>query len=401
MSHLEDIIEDLEAQYADATVAFEGGKLKKSLHAQQRQIILVRSEGKLKFSKAPGRAAFGVAIDGAGTMTNQRFERTEVLQATLRAANQDDLDDMFDRFVNTVFEVYGPNAFEDVNDYEWFQGDSAAGGDWVRRNPSITLTFSIRLKSRSVPVPFAVVGTATGEVTMGDETADLPDLPVPEYNPGVVSVTTGSATLTTADSLFGAVVPLPDFEADDIFVLAIGDSNQNTVTMNAPPGWTSVSPAPLGTIGSRVDVFWRRMVGGELSWATVVPKALSRRTWTLWQIRGADPDKSPEATSVAVGSGITALNTGVLTPTWGPVRTVWLQYLHCSGQIGGVTTFPTGYTNTGFQATDEPVGIPLSGCSQAYCNSGSALASEPSRFWNFPPAANTRSCGVTIAVGGN
>jgi hypothetical protein len=160
MSHLEDFITDIETAYADATVDFEGGKNAKNLHAQQRRIVIVRAEGTLKFSKARGRTDFGVAVAGVGSVTQQRFERSEVLEATLTAATQDDLDDMFDRFVNTVFETAGPNAFEDESPYEWFQGDSKAGGDWVRRNPAIVIRFRVRLRSRSVPGPFAVLAVA-------------------------------------------------------------------------------------------------------------------------------------------------------------------------------------------------------------------------------------------------
>lgn len=162
MSHLEDFITDIETAYADPTVEFEGGKNARNLHAQQRRIVIVRGEGTLKFSTAPGRPQFGVPTSGVGSVTQQRFERAEVLQATLTAATQDDLDDMFDRFVNTVFETAGPNAFEAETPYEWFQGDSKAGGDWVRRNPSITIAFRVRLRSRSVPGPFVVLAAAEG-----------------------------------------------------------------------------------------------------------------------------------------------------------------------------------------------------------------------------------------------
>jgi hypothetical protein len=160
MSHLEDFIDTVEAAYADPTVEFVGGRNAKKLHAQQRRIVIVRGSGVLRPSAAPGRVQFGVPLSGAGTVEQRIFERQETLQATLTAATQDDLDDMFDRFVYTVFQVSGPNAFGAESSYEWFQGDSKAGGDWVRRNPGITIEFSVRLKSRAVPGPFAVLAVA-------------------------------------------------------------------------------------------------------------------------------------------------------------------------------------------------------------------------------------------------
>jgi hypothetical protein len=156
----------LAARYADATVSFEAGKLVLNKNAQQRKIILVRQEGQLKFSSAPGRAAFGTPLAGAGTVTKQPFERFELIEATLRAEDEDELDLMFDRFVNTVFEVFGPNAFEDVSDYAWFQADSTSGGDWARRNPAIKLYFRVRLRSIAQPGPFAVLGTADSTVIL-------------------------------------------------------------------------------------------------------------------------------------------------------------------------------------------------------------------------------------------
>lgn len=181
MSHLEDFIELIETAYADPTVDFEGGKNAKNLHAQQRRIVIVRTNGTLKFSRAPGRVQFGVAVSGVGSVASQRFERAEVLEATLTAANQDDLDDMFDRFVDTVARTGLPNVFEDETEYEWFQADSKAGGDWVRRNPGITIRFPVRLKSRPVPGPFVVLAGATATLDFVPSGATGPTGPTGDF----------------------------------------------------------------------------------------------------------------------------------------------------------------------------------------------------------------------------
>jgi hypothetical protein len=168
MSRLDDILTLIEARYADPSVSFECGKLVLNKHAQRRKVILVRQEGTLTFSSAPGRAPFSVPVDGVGTTTKQRFERFELLEATIRAEDESELDIIFDRLVNAIFEVFGPNAFENTNQYEWFQGDSTNGGDWARRNPAIKLYIRVRLKSRSQPGPYAVLATADATLILKD-----------------------------------------------------------------------------------------------------------------------------------------------------------------------------------------------------------------------------------------
>lgn len=168
MSQLDEVVTAIAARYADATVSFEAGKVVLNAHNQRRKIILVRQSGDLLFSAAPGRRVFGAPTAGAGTTTTQRFERFELIECTLRAEDEDALDLMFDRFVNAVFEVFGPNAFENVNQYQWFQGDSSNGGDWVRRSPAIKLYIRVRLRSRSQPGPYAVLAAAGGTAAMTD-----------------------------------------------------------------------------------------------------------------------------------------------------------------------------------------------------------------------------------------
>jgi|SRR5690606_34052744 len=181
MSHLEDFVDLIETAYADPTVEFVGGKNARKEHAQQRRIVIVRTQGTLKFSKAPGRVQFGTPLAGVGGVTRQVFERSEVLEATLTAASQDDLDAMFDRFVDTVARTGLPNVFDEETDYEWFQSDSKAGGDWVRRNPAIVIRFRVRLKSRPVPGPFAVLAGATGTLDFVPSGATGPTGPTGDF----------------------------------------------------------------------------------------------------------------------------------------------------------------------------------------------------------------------------
>jgi hypothetical protein len=179
MSRLDEIVTQISDQYGDASVSFEAGKLVLNKHAQQRKIIMVRSSGDLRFSAAPGRRQYGVPVGGAGSVTDQRFERFELIECTLRAEDEAALDAMLDRFVNAVFEVAGPNAFENVNPYEWHQGDSSAGGDWIKRNPAIKLYIRLRLKSRAQPRPYAVVAAAETDVEQAGAPADGVEITTP------------------------------------------------------------------------------------------------------------------------------------------------------------------------------------------------------------------------------
>jgi hypothetical protein len=167
-SRLDDIVSLIAARYNDTAVSFEAGKVKLNKNAQQRKIILVRQDGQLRFSAAPDRARFSTPVAGVGETTKQPFERFETVEATLRAEDEDDLDQMFDRFVNSVFECFGPAAFENVNEYAWFQGDSSTGGDWARRNPAIKLTFRVRLRSVAQPGPFAVLAEADATLALAN-----------------------------------------------------------------------------------------------------------------------------------------------------------------------------------------------------------------------------------------
>lgn len=169
MSRMDDILTAIANRYADPTVKFECGKLKLNEHQQQRVVILVRQEGLLTFSDAPNRARYGTPVSSVGAYTVQRFDREELIEATLRAQDESALDDMFDRFVNAVFEQFGPNAFEDVNKYGWFADDSKNSGQYGgSRNPAIKLYFRVRLNSRSQPGTYAVIGTADADAILLD-----------------------------------------------------------------------------------------------------------------------------------------------------------------------------------------------------------------------------------------
>lgn len=168
MTHALDAFAALvQARFPDGdTVVIATGKVATQENRQQRTIILTRQRGQLTFSAAPGRQPFGTPTSGAGTYTVQRFQRNETIECTLRAADENALDTLLDEFVNAVFEVAGPNAFDQTSEYAWVGDDSVSAGEWVRRNPAIKLYLVLRLSSFSLPGPYAVVGTADADVSL-------------------------------------------------------------------------------------------------------------------------------------------------------------------------------------------------------------------------------------------
>lgn len=157
----------VQARFSDTeTAVIVTGGVQRQAHQAQRTILLTRQLGQLRFSSAPNRMPFGTPVSGAGTYVQQRFQREEMIEATLRAATETDLDSLFDEFVNAVFEVAGPNAFDELTEYRWFGEDSVSGNEWVRRNPALKVYFRVRLASFSLPGPYAVVGTAGASVSL-------------------------------------------------------------------------------------------------------------------------------------------------------------------------------------------------------------------------------------------
>ena len=164
MSHVEDIRDQLEAAFDDATVSFEAGENSTARHGQRRRIILVRTNGVVRHSSAPQRV---VQTPGSpATLEVQVFEREERIQVHLRAENDDALDIMFDRFCKCAFNEFGANFLQDENPYEWAGGDSTSGGSNTARQPAIVFDMWVRLRSRDAfPLPTVELDTLQTTIT--------------------------------------------------------------------------------------------------------------------------------------------------------------------------------------------------------------------------------------------
>jgi hypothetical protein len=160
VSDLDDLVTSVAAAVADATVSFQAGKLRINEHNQPRKAIFVRDAGVLKFSTGPGRQVFTTPVSGAGTTEYIRFQRSESVMVVLSAETEDALDALFDAVVNAIFDIGGPNVFENENAYEWAGKDSQQAGQHLARNPELRFMFRMRIQSHPKSKPYAVVAHA-------------------------------------------------------------------------------------------------------------------------------------------------------------------------------------------------------------------------------------------------
>lgn len=151
-SSFDDFVQALELQLADSTVLFTEGKTGKlaGRRDQKRRVSLERASGTVSPANSPS------AVTIVKNVTKHaRFARAERLRVTLAAEDENTLDQLFDNFLNAVFDLMGPNAFMNENAYEWGGGESKGGAHTVRQ-PIIVFELTVRLRV-SPPVPLSAV----------------------------------------------------------------------------------------------------------------------------------------------------------------------------------------------------------------------------------------------------
>lgn len=179
-SRLDALVADLYAAFGGTAsgVIFETGRLRLAENGPRGRVIFVRQRGTLFPAVGPDRQILGTPIDDATPWALQRFQRSELLEVTMRAADETALDALFDRVVNLLFTELGPNAFEaNGSEYVWFDEDSSAGAAWTARQPAIRLYVRARLRAVPEPVALAVIveeiDTAAGFTEAGATAPDV------------------------------------------------------------------------------------------------------------------------------------------------------------------------------------------------------------------------------------
>lgn len=134
----ETIVSQLETAMADASILFLRGKKNEERNAKKRRIVCIRETGQLSMSTVP---------NGKDPVTKSKvtFRRSERFRFVLHAESEETLDQMFDNFVISLWELYAPNVFEDVSEYAWKKEDADNGGATVSRQPVITALVTFRL----------------------------------------------------------------------------------------------------------------------------------------------------------------------------------------------------------------------------------------------------------------
>lgn len=164
-SRLEDFAADLAARFVlrggSSTVTWETGGLARGEHGPRSRVILTRQRGTLLAAAGPDRAILGAPLLGGEVPSStQRFAREEQVEFDIRAPDEEALDALFDRVIDTVFDFCGPNAFEgfrgDGTEYTWVNEDSGTGDRWTNRSPAIRIFLRVRLRAVAQTDAYAV-----------------------------------------------------------------------------------------------------------------------------------------------------------------------------------------------------------------------------------------------------
>lgn len=157
-SRLEEFAAALQTRFVlrggSASVTWETGGLSRGEHGGRSRVILTRQRGTLLAAVGPDRALLGAPLPGGESASStQRFTREETIEFDIRAPDEEALDALFDRVIDTVFDFCGPNAFEgfrgDGTEYTWVNEDSGNSDRWTNRCPAIRIYLRARL--RAVP----------------------------------------------------------------------------------------------------------------------------------------------------------------------------------------------------------------------------------------------------------
>lgn len=161
MSIVHEIVDRINTRMADTSILFLAGKRRLNQNAQKRRVVFTRAKGVLTPSVAPD----GVKVTALGK-TRVLFRRSEMFLITLSAADESDLDELFDRFVCATWNEFAPNVFLEPTEYEWDKSDSQDGGSHIASNPKIVIGLTFRFQVTDQPRTVTVIDSATA-------TADL------------------------------------------------------------------------------------------------------------------------------------------------------------------------------------------------------------------------------------
>lgn len=141
-SFFDDFVQAVEVQLADSSVLFTEGKAEKEhgKRDQLRRISFERMSGKVIMRSSPKPTNVPANMN--------RFSDELRIRMTVAAEDETTCFQLFSNVLNAVFDIMGPNAFHDENEYEWANQDSKGGGHIVRQP---ILTFDLYVSMRMQP----------------------------------------------------------------------------------------------------------------------------------------------------------------------------------------------------------------------------------------------------------
>jgi hypothetical protein len=161
-SSFDNFVQGVEAQLADSTVLFTEGKTGKEhgKRDQTRRVSFERHSGKVKLRSSPTRLTTGSA-----PVKMNRFTDESRIRMTVAAEDENTTFQLFTNVLNAIFEIMGPDAFNDENEYDW-GGEDSKGGGHVVRQPILIFELYVRLKMQPPSVLSQVIDDATLNFTL-------------------------------------------------------------------------------------------------------------------------------------------------------------------------------------------------------------------------------------------
>ena len=200
--------------------------------------------------------------------------------------------------------------------------------------------------------------------------------------PTIADITTSTQATDSTTNTFNYPATV---NSGDLLV-AITASDQSRSTISWPAGWNSISDGTANDIGSCA---WLDADGTETGTFEVTLGAAQRSVCTIYRLTGAEPG----ATTPPEIQAINLFDPSAITPTGGAKDYLIITTLGANN-APTVTTYPSGYTNTG---NNNSGGTGSGHASLSYCSKAlTAATTEDPGAWTMS-AGDTRDT-FTIAV---
>jgi hypothetical protein len=128
---LQQHIDAIHAQLADASVLSQFGRVKLQENTQQRRVVWVRTQSQVEPPKSVGGR-----LDGAGNRLRQVYRRAEGVYAYVFAEDETTTELLLDGLLAAIHLTCGPNAMP--GSYEW-EMEAPGRADIALRQPKIRL----------------------------------------------------------------------------------------------------------------------------------------------------------------------------------------------------------------------------------------------------------------------